>query len=533
MTVYLIGAGPGDKDLITIKALKYLKKADVVIYDYLVNPEILNETKKEAELIYVGKKQGQHTLEQSQINKLIIKYAQTGKNVVRLKGGDPFLFGRGGEEAESLAKENIPFEIVPGVTSAIAVPAYAGIPVTHRKYNSTLAIITGHEDPLKETSNINWKKLASSLETIVILMGMGNLDNIVRNLIKHGRDENTPIALIYHGTFPDQKVVTGTLKNIVKKSKNITPPVVIVIGDVVKLRKKLQWFDNRILSGKTIVITRSREQSSELKEKLESLGALTVQFPTIEIKPLEDYKIVDKTLNKLNTYHWIIFTSVNGVKAFFDRLLLTSKDIRVLYGLRLVAIGPKTAEVLKIYGLKLDIIPQKFVAESLIEELSKFNMKNQKVLLVRSNLARDFLCQKLKEMGAFVTDLIIYKTEKSNVKTDNIVELLKNNKVDYLTFTSSSTVRNFVEILNGYNLKKLLKNVVITSIGPITSQTAIELLGRFDLQAINYTIDGIIDVILDHVKKNDLKPRKTATKKHQEIIPCSLGYVPEFDSLKN
>ena len=345
--VYLVGSGPGDPGLITVKGLNCIKKADVIVYDYLVNASLLRNARDDAEIIYVGKKGNQHTMEQEDINQLLVDKAMENKIVTRLKGGDPYVFGRGGEEALVLKEHNIPFEVVPGITAAIATPAYAGIPVTHRTCTSTFGLITGHEDPTKDQSDIDWKKISTGLGTLTFYMGIKNLPNIVSQLVKHGRSEDTPVAVIRWGTTTEQETVTGTLSNIVEKAKDIKPPAITIVGEVVNLRDQLNWFETRPLFHKTIVVTRSRDQASEFSEQLTDLGANVLEFPTISITSPDDFTPLDNEIGKLESTDWIIFTSVNGVDCFFHRLFELGGDVRDLKGVKICSIGPATTERIK------------------------------------------------------------------------------------------------------------------------------------------------------------------------------------------
>ncbi|MGD8770441.1 MAG: uroporphyrinogen-III C-methyltransferase, partial [Desulfobacterales bacterium] len=391
--VYLVGAGPGDPGLITVKGLECIKNADVLIYDYLASPILLKHAQKHAEILYVGKKGGDHTLSQDEINTLIAEKAQKGLTVTRLKGGDPFIFGRGGEEAEILVKNGIPFEIVPGVTSAIAAPAYAGIPLTHRKFTSTLAFVTGHEDPLKEESSIDWAALAKGIGTLVFLMGVKNLPFITHRLIHHGMDPDTPVALIRWGTTPRQTTVTGTLHTISERAKDagFKPPAIIVVGHVVKLREMLKWFENRPLMGLRIVVTRAREQASELVERLSDLGAECLECPTITVVPPDDFNPLDTAIQNLSTYEWLVFTSVNGVNFFFNRLYEKNKDVRALRNVNTAVIGPATAKRLFDFGLHSDIVPESYRAESIIKAFGDKDINGKKILLPRAKEARPIL----------------------------------------------------------------------------------------------------------------------------------------------
>ncbi len=496
--VYLTGAGPGAKDLISLKAIEKIKIADVIIYDYLANNKFLDFAKKDAEIIYVGKQGGCHTLKQGEINKLIIQKAKEGKNVVRLKGGDPYIFGRGGEEAEELVEENIEFEVIPGITAASAATAYAGIPLTHRDFTASVAFITGHEREDSEYSKIHWDKIATGIGTIVFYMGVKNLPYIVEKLIENGRAPETPVALIRWGTMPYQETVTGTLSNIVDivKEKNLKPPAIIVVGEVVKLRKKLRWFDTKPLFGKKIVVTRAREQASTLVEILEEEGAYVIEFPTIEIVEPEDYSELDKAIKNIKTYDWLIFTSVNGVKFFLNRLKYHKKDVRVLDGINICAIGPKTAETFEKFGIIPDFIPEKYQAEDIIEGLEKIGINGKKFLLPRAKVAREILPKKIRELGGNIDVVTVYETKMPDTKKDEVIDMLKNNEIDYITFTSSSTVKNFIEMIE--NKIELLKNVKLVSIGPITSNTIKSFGLTPSIEAKKYTIEGLKEAILSN-----------------------------------
>ena len=501
--VYLVGAGPGDPGLITVKGKECIQNADVIIYDYLASPALLNYARKSAELIYVGKKGGDHTLSQEEINALIVEKAKSGGMVCRLKGGDPFIFGRGGEEAEVLFKEELSFEVVPGVTSAIAAAAYAGIPLTHRQLTSTLAFVTGHEDPDKEETSINWSSLASGIGTLVFFMGVKNLPNITRNLIDHGKSADTPVALIQWGTTSSQKTVTGTLDKIAEKARTagIKAPAIIVIGDVVHLRNKLKWFEQRPLLGKRIVVTRARQQASDLVGLLSDLGAECLEYPTIKIMPPKDLEPVKQAVENLSAYDWIVFTSVNGVDYFFEQLFAAGKDVRALGRMKTAAIGPATAGRLREFGLTSDIIPKTYRAESVIEAFKDQQLKDKKILLPRAAAARPILPKELKKMGAEVEEIPAYETLKVTESTDDLVQQLEDRRIDLITFTSSSTVKNFKALLPSENFKKLIQGVTIASIGPITTDTASELGFEVHITADSYTIPGLVDAILQHYQK--------------------------------
>ncbi|MGB8426597.1 MAG: uroporphyrinogen-III C-methyltransferase, partial [Desulfobacterales bacterium] len=447
--VYLVGAGPGDPGLITVRGLDVIGRADVIIYDYLAAPALLRHARDTAELIYVGKKGGNHTLSQDKINDLIVEKARQGAKVARLKGGDPFIFGRGGEEAEALIAAGIAFEVVPGVTSAIAAPAYAGIPLTHRKYTTTVAFVTGHEDPGKEASSINWPALARGIGTLVFLMGVKNLPQIVASLIDHGKSADTPAALVRWGTTARQQTVAGTLATIVERVRQagLKAPAIIVVGEVVRLRDKMQWFDNRPLLGKRIVVTRARAQASDLVRQLAELGAECLEYPTITVEPPLDWTPVDRAIDRIDGYDWLIFTSVNGVKSFFGRLFSRGRDIRALGHIGTAAIGPATAAGLLEFGLTSDIVPESYQAEAVIAAFEKIKVSGRKILLPRAAEARPILPQQLAKMGAVVDEVPVYRTLPAADGAKDLVARLAAEEIDMITFTSSSTVTNFTSLL--------------------------------------------------------------------------------------
>ncbi|MBT8374011.1 MAG: uroporphyrinogen-III C-methyltransferase [Deltaproteobacteria bacterium] len=498
--VYLVGAGPGDPGLVTVKGLECISVSDVLIYDYLASPTLLKHASENAEIIYVGKKGGDHTLSQEKINTLIVEKAKTGATVTRLKGGDPFIFGRGGEEVQALVENKIKFEIVPGVTSAIAAPAYAGIPLTHRKFTSTLAFITGHEDPNKAESSIDWASISKGIGTLVFLMGIKNLPNITQKLIKYGRSEKTPVALVRWGTTTRQITVTGTLGTIVDKAieAGLKAPAIIIVGDVVNLRQTMRWFENRPLMGKKIVITRAREQASDLTKLLSDLGADCMECPTIKVKLPDDTQPIDMAIENLSSYDWLIFTSVNGVKFFFERLFAKGKDVRALGDLRTATIGPATAKKLLDFGINSDIIPETYRAESVVEAFGKLEIGGKKILLPRAKEARPILPVELGKMGAVVDEVTAYCTEKAKGSRDALINKLYEKKVDLITFTSSSTVKNFTELLPAENFKTLINGITIASIGPITAQTAIDLGFDVHIVAKSFTIQGLCEAICEY-----------------------------------
>lgn len=503
--VYLVGAGPGDPGLITVKGLNCIQKADVLVYDRLASPRLLAFARHDVERIYVGKSPDRHAMVQEDINQLLVDKAKEGKVVTRLKGGDPFVFGRGGEEAELLVQNGITFEIVPGITSAISVPAYAGIPVTHRGYTSTFSIITGNEDPNKDDSSIAWDKIATGAGTLVFLMGMGNLPGICARLIEFGRSPETPVALVRWGTRPEQRTITGTLENIHQRATEaqFKNPAVIVVGEVVKLRDTLSWFENRPLFGKRVIVTRSREQASVLSSAIEALGGEAWEFPTIQIAQPEDFGPLDKAITDVRSYRWVIFTSVNGVKMFFDRMRENKKDIRDLSDVRLCAIGPRTREELELRGLMVDYVPGEYRAEEIVEGLKGKVMPGDRVLLPRADIARKLLPKALEDMGALVHEVDAYRTILGDGDAAAIRQALDSQEVSVVTFTSSSTVQNFVKLVGEEGLPQLMEKVVVASIGPITSRTAKELGLRVDVEAKEYTIDGLVQALTDYFAGRD------------------------------
>ena len=501
--VYIIGAGPGDAGLITIKAVDCLRLADVVVYDNLVNEELLKYAPGKARFIYAGKKGGDHTLSQDAINDLLVQEAKAGNIVARLKGGDPFIFGRGGEEAEKLVENNIPFEVVPGVTSAIAVPAYAGIPLTHRGLTSTVAFITGHEDPTKDKSDIDWQAL-TGIGTLVFLMGVKNIGQITETLISHGKSPDTPAALIRQGTTTQQETIAGTLGNIagLAQATKFSPPAILVVGLVVDLRDTLSWFEQKPLFGKGIVITRPERQADDLAVKLLAEGAHPISFPTIKIVPPEDWREFDCAIDKLSTYNWLIFTSANGVLFFFERLRKKNKDIRDLKGINICCIGPATARQIEDKGIKVDLVPKQFIAEGILESFAAMSLKGSKILLPRASKARDIIPEGLKKLGASVDVVATYRTINPGRKKEELAAMIYDGKVDVITFTSSSTVTNFVEIM-GCDFK-LPANINVACIGPVTANTAKKAGFKIDINQEEYTMAGLVQSLIAH-EKNKLQ----------------------------
>lgn len=499
--VTLVGAGPGDPGLLTVKGRDCIGRADVLVYDYLANPSFLDLARPEAERIYVGKQGGDHTLSQEAINSLIVEKAREGKHVVRLKGGDPFIFGRGGEEAEVLVREGIPFEVVPGVTSAIAVPAYAGIPLTHREHTSSVAFVTGHEDPTKAGSDIAWDKLSTGAGTLVFLMGVGNLKGIVENLMQNGRPPETTVAVIQKGTLPEQKTVAGTLGTIVERAAKagVRPPGIIVVGGVVSLRDRLDWFEKRPLFGKRILVTRAREQASGFKQALLDLGASCIEFPTIAITDPEDWGPLDRAIAELETFQWVLFTSVNGVRQFLRRLEAAGKDLRDLKGIAIGAIGPSTAQAWIERGIRPDFVPGEYRAEAILDHFRALDPRGMRILIPRAVEAREILPRDLEAMGALVTLVPAYRTIRPDTGTGEVRRLLEARALDMVTFTSSSTVVNFLDMFKDDQtwLLDRMRSVTVACIGPITARTAEARGLGAHLQPRDYTIEALTGVITD------------------------------------
>jgi uroporphyrinogen III methyltransferase/synthase len=500
-TVYLVGAGPGDAGLLTLRGAELLRRADVVIYDVLANADLLRLAPATAEFIPRGSRGTDKALTQDQLNALMISKAGEGKCVVRLKGGDPYIFGRGGEEAEELAAANIPFEVVPGVSSIVAAPNYAGIPLTHRGVASTFTVLTGHEDPEKESSDLNFEEIARIPGTKVILMGLKRLPELAETLIARGMPSETPIAIVHRGTTGGQQSVQGTLATIagLASKARISAPAITIVGEVVKLREKLNWFERRPLFGKRIVVTRTREQASQLSKQLSDLGAEVLEIPTIKIVPPgEDRRqeLIDALL-ELNSYNWLVFTSPNGVTAFFDLFFKRFQDLRDIGGARIAAIGPATAAKLKELHLQIDLMPDEAVASKIATAFDKFEtVENLKICLFRAEVANSDLPKALEELGAIVDDIPVYKTVPETQDLNGAAAKLAEQGMDWITFTSASTVEHFHA---RFDLPKLLKqfpNAKVVSIGPETSKV-IRALGLEPAQeAKDHSIEGVVQALL-------------------------------------
>jgi uroporphyrinogen III methyltransferase / synthase len=498
--VYLVGAGPGDPGLLTLKGKTALERADCVIYDMLANHRLLNFVRPGCERIFVKTLGPRPTVRQNEVNRLMIARAREGRMVVRLKGGDPFIFGRGGEEAEELVKAGIPFEVVPGISSGYAAPAYAGIPVTHRKFVSGVSFITGHEDPGEEDSGLDWANLAASRNTLVFFMSSKNLADIAQALVQYGRKPETPVAVIRWGTKAEQEVIEGTLADVVSKTGKVQPPSITIVGEVVNLRKQLNWFERLPLFGKRIVITRAREQAGALREGLEELGAQAVEIPTIEIRDPDSWEPLDQAIGRLETFQYLLVTSANGVRNFLRRLAAGGRDVRDLKGLTIGAIGPATAAEFARTGVRVDFVPREYRAEGLIEVLSGHDLKGKAFLIPRARVARDLVPRVLGERGARVEVVAAYETFAPKFRAGELDELLTP-RPDAITFTSSSTATHFAKLLGERPLRETLDGVAVASIGPITSATLQKLGLAVTVEAGESTIPGLVRAVTEYFQK--------------------------------
>ena len=497
---YLVGAGPGDPGLLTLKGRECIEVADVLVYDYLCNPELLRHGRPGTERIYVGKKAGAHTLTQDQINALIVKLTREGKVVTRLKGGDPVLFGRGAEEAAELAEAGVRFEIVPGITSAIAGPAYAGIPVTHRDHASQLTIFTGHEDPTKDDTSLDYAKLAKADGTKVFLMGVERMGEITGELLKHGASPETPMALVRWATHGRQQTLIATLGTMAQRVKEtgFKAPAVAVVGDVVKERDSINWYENRPLFGKRIVVTRTRQQAGVLTRRLRDLGADVMELPTIRIEEPRNRMAFGELVQDCHTYDWIVFTSPNGVDAFFAMFDKLYQDARSIGGARIACIGPGTAEKVRARHLAVDLMPDKnFVAEGLVKAFKDHqNMEHVSVLWVKAEETREVVASGLAALGAIVDEAIAYRTVPE--KDDNLEALarLKEEGADMITFTSASTVDAFMDLK-----VPLPDGIKIASIGPVTSAAVRRHGLKVNVEAKTHSIPGLVDAVSTHWRR--------------------------------
>ena len=497
--VYLVGAGPGDVGLLTLRGAELLGRAEVVVYDALINQDLLRLAPKSAEIIYAGKRAKDHALPQDELNDLLIAKARAGKTVVRLKGGDPYVFGRGGEEAGQLAAAKIAFEVVPGISSTVAAPNYAGIPITHREHCSSYTVITGHEDPTKGEINIDWAQIAKIPGTKVVLMGVSRIGEIATQLIKHGMDAATPVAMVRWGTTGRQQSIEGTLAtiaNVVEKSK-FSAPAVTVIGEVVKLRKHLNWYEKRPLFGQRIVVTRTREQASQLARQLAELSADVLEIPTIKIVPTDRMVDLADALLELNSYDWIVFTSPNGVTMFFESFFKAFEDMRDIGGVRIAAVGPATAARLKELHLKIDVMPEEYVSAKIVKALINYeSVDNLKILLLRAQVASPELPKDLEALGAIVDDVACYQTVPETEDVNGAAARLMEEGADWITFTSSSTVENFHARFDLPGLLKKFPNIKLASIGPETTKALTALGLKPTAEAKPHTIEGLVKALV-------------------------------------
>ncbi len=484
--VWLVGAGPGDPELITVKAKRVLEAAQVVLYDHLANPALVALAPAGAELIYVGKKKSEHSYSQDEICELLVDRGRRGLNVVRLKGGDPFIFGRGGEEAEALVNARIAFEVVPGVTSPLGIAAYTGVPLTHREHTSVVTFLTGHD-----VEKIDWARAGQS-DTLVIYMGLSNFGEIAARIVEGGRRPSTPAMAVRWGTRPDQQVLIGTLTTLpaLIRERGMKPPATIVVGDVVSLREKLSWFEKLPLAGRRVVVTRAREQAESLSAPLRALGAEVVELPTIEIQAASDYSGLDAAIGRLSSYAWLIFTSVNGVRFFFERLDASAADVRSIRG-RLCAIGPATRDALQQFHLKVDVMAEEYVAEGLLRTLDGFDLAGSQILIARAAVARDVLPDELRRRGAVVDVVEAYRTASPADLSSKAAAAFAS-RVDWVTFTSSSTASNLLAVRGAGEWG----GARVASIGPITSQTLRDAGVGVDAEASVHTVPGLVDAIL-------------------------------------
>ncbi len=486
--VYLVGAGPGDPELVTLRGLRLIESADVILYDNLAPAALLGHAPAEAERVYVGKKRARHAFSQQQINELLVDYARKGKKVVRLKGGDPYLFGRGGEEAQALNLAGIRFEVVPGVTAALGLAAYAGIALTHREATSAVTFVTGHE-----AGRIDWTKIGTA-ETLVIFMGVTTFEQISQHLVAAGRAASTPAAAVRWASRGDQETVVGTLENLGARMRDadLKPPATIVVGEVVSLRPALNWFEKLPLFQTRIVVTRAREQAGPFSDMLRAQGAHVIELPTIEIRPPESWQPLDKAIAKLESYDWVLFTSANGVRFFIERLDASGKDLRCLRG-KVCAIGPATAQQLSSLHIKVDLMPKEYVAESVLEAFESQELAGKRILLPRAKVARDVIPVELNKRGAKVDVVPAYQTVAPEDSAKLAAEIFEgDSKPHWITFTSSSTVTNFARLCP----LERLRGVKIASIGPVTSQTIRDLGLAVDLEPERYTMEGLVEALI-------------------------------------
>jgi uroporphyrinogen III methyltransferase / synthase len=498
--VYLVGAGPGAPSLITLRGVECLQRAEVVVYDYLANEQLLSHAPDTAERIYAGKIGGRHNQGQDEINSLLVAKGAAGKVVVRLKGGDPFVFGRGGEECEALREAGIPFEVVPGVTAAVGASAYAGIPLTHRDITASVAFVTGQEGKDKEESNIDWDRLSLGGGTVVFYMGITTLRRNMQRMMEHGRSPETPVALVRWATTACQQVLVGTLADIADRAEEsgFKPPAITIVGEVVALREKLQWFDTRSLCGKKIIVTRAAEQAGEFSAKMAARGATVLECPTIRLVGPESWQLLDLAIRELSSYDWLVLTSGNAVRFFFQRMDALGLDARALANCRICAVGPKTADEIRSFGIKPDLVPTDYKAEGVVDEFSRLDMHNSRVLFPRADKARDVIPRELKRMGAHVDSPVAYRNIFPERLPPETLFALETRSVDCITFTSSSTVQNLAAMLGEELMLDMLKGVAVASIGPITSKSCRDLGLKVDIEPKSYTLNALAEALEAH-----------------------------------
>jgi uroporphyrinogen III methyltransferase/synthase len=493
-TVALVGAGPGDSALISVRGAARLAEADVVLHDKLIGPELLEIPRPEAERIFVGKWRGQHIWTQEEINAALVKHASAGRRVVRLKGGDPFVFGRGGEEAEYLAAAGIPYEVIPGITAAFGAPASAGIPLTHRGLSRSFALVTGHASPDDEPLDFN---ALAKMETIVFYMGMKHLEDNCDRLMEAGLDVRTPAAVIHWGTRPEQRTLVGTLGDIADRvaAEGIAPPALVLIGQVVRMREKIEWFEKRPLHGRTVAVTRMTDQAAGLAGPLQALGAEIIVAPTIEYRDVEDTSAFDQALGSLSAYDWLVLTSVNGVNALFRRIEALGGDSRWLAGLKVAAIGSATTDRLRERGVRPDLVPAEAVGEALSEALIAEGVAEQSVLLLRGDLARRDLPAALEGVGAQVDDLVVYRTVCSRALPESLLTRFDAGRIDWLTVTSPSSFKNLLTLL-GPERRPFLGAIRLASIGPVSTQAIRDASFVEAVEADPHDVEGLIQAIV-------------------------------------
>jgi len=498
---YIIGAGPGGPGLMTLRAVRCLAAADVVLYDRLVDERVLRFARRGAELIFVGKSSSSHSMEQDEINALMIEKAREDKCVVRLKGGDPYVFGRGGEEAIALRDAGIDFEVVPGITAAGALGAYAGIPLTHRALAASVALATGHEDPAKGEPQVDWQTLARAADTIGIYMGVKRLGKIVEKLLSAGLAPETPAAIVRNCAAPSQRTVVATLGEIagIAEREQIHPPAVTIIGKVVSLRDKLNWFERLPLFGRKVLVTRAKDRAAELSDILEELGAYALEIPMIRIEPPEDTHPLDEAVENLRRYDWLVFTSVNGVDAFVDRMRALNRDARALYRIRICCIGPATAARVEQHFLKVDCIPERFVSEEIPKAMLKCGTLREKdILMPRADIASPDLAEQLRALGACVTDVVAYRTLPAEFDADGLFARLGAGEIDAVTLASASTARNLAATLGWKRVKDIADKSIFAAIGPVTARAAREAGIPVTIEAAEHTLSGLVQALVEH-----------------------------------